>query len=510
VALEAAPASVLRIQPVVLDGATSPATIPVDALLLGLWLVLSVACVAFVALAALRLQRARRTWERAELDGVGVLLSEDVGPAVVGLGRGEIVMPRWALRIDRGLRRLLLLHEREHVRAGDPWLLFGGLAAIVCAPWNPFVWLQFLRLRLAIEIDCDGRVLRASRDARGYGSLLLEVGRYRMEPALAVAFGEPRRFLEERIRMIPRALGRRHPARALALGLSASAVLLLAVCARDPMSSVDPMDRAAMVEPGAEATPDASAEPEFTPFTVPPKIRNAEETRVALESNYPPLLRDAGIGGTTLVWFFITETGLVQKVQVNKSSGYQALDEAALKIAAGIEFEPALNRDHPVPVWIAVPIVFSTRGDAALSMKRQEGDSAALAREAERRARFEEMQALRRKQEGAVEPTPEAGPQFTPFTDSPEIANRADVQRALESNYPPLLRDAGIGGETLVWFLIDDSGEVADLRINRSSGKPALDDAALAVARTMRFTPARNRGVAVPVWVAIPIVFTAK
>jgi protein TonB len=84
------------------------------------------------------------------------------------------------------------------------------------------------------------------------------------------------------------------------------------------------------------------------------------------------------------------------------------------------------------------------------------------------------------------------------------------VQRALESNYPPLLRDAGIGGETLVWFLIDDSGEVADLRINRSSGKPALDDAALAVARTMRFTPARNRGVAVPVWVAIPIVFTAK
>ena len=103
-----------------------------------------------------------------------MLLSDDVGPAVVGLRHGEIVMPRWALQIDVALRRLLLLHEREHLHAGDPRLLFAGLAAIVCAPWNPFVWIQFLRLRLAVEIDCDARVLRASGDARGYGSQLRE------------------------------------------------------------------------------------------------------------------------------------------------------------------------------------------------------------------------------------------------------------------------------------------------------------------------------------------------
>jgi TonB family protein len=37
-----------------------------------------------------------------------------------------------------------------------------------------------------------------------------------------------------------------------------------------------------------------------------------------------------------------------------------------------------------------------------------------------------------------------------------------------------------------------------------------LDQAALAVARVMRFSPAMNRDRDVAVWVEIPIIFTAK
>src|SRR5690606_39266273 len=130
-------------------------------------------------------------WREAEVDGEPVLLSADIGPAVVGMRRARIVMPAWVLGIDRELRRLLLLHEREHMRARDPQLLLAGLMLVAVLPWNPFVWLQFLRLRLAIEVDCDARVLRTSRDARGYGALLLEVGRQRSGgAALALAFGE--------------------------------------------------------------------------------------------------------------------------------------------------------------------------------------------------------------------------------------------------------------------------------------------------------------------------------
>lgn len=113
--------------------------------------------------------------------------------------------------------------------------------------------------------------------------------------------------------------------------------------------------------PTASANEDLSAAPRFTPFTVRPELRNRAEIARALERNYPPLLRDAGIGGETLVWFFIDENGRVQKTQINKSSGYEALDKAALTVAEQMQFSPALNRDKKVPVWVAIPIVFSAK-----------------------------------------------------------------------------------------------------------------------------------------------------
>ena len=44
---------------------------------------------------------------------------------------------------------------------------------------------------------------------------------------------------------------------------------------------------------------------------------------------------------------------------ISKSSGYPALDEAALSVAATMQFTPAYNRDEPVSVWVEIPIVFT-------------------------------------------------------------------------------------------------------------------------------------------------------
>ena len=72
-------------------------------------------------------------------------------------------------------------------------------------------------------------------------------------------------------------------------------------------------------------------------------------------------MRDAGIGGTAQIWFFIDEEGTVQRTQIAESSGHKALDDAALLVAEGIQFTPALNQEKPVPVWISLPITFTTR-----------------------------------------------------------------------------------------------------------------------------------------------------
>jgi protein TonB len=113
--------------------------------------------------------------------------------------------------------------------------------------------------------------------------------------------------------------------------------------------------------PEEVTTTDLSAAPTFTPFTVKPDIRNRSEVARALEREYPPLLRDAGIGGTVNVWFFIDEGGKVVRTQVDKSSGHKALDDAAVAVAGIIQFTPALNRDKRVPVWISLPITFTAR-----------------------------------------------------------------------------------------------------------------------------------------------------
>src|SRR5690606_30537870 len=102
--------------------------------------------------------------------------------------------------------------------------------------------------------------------------------------------------------------------------------------------------------------------PGFTPMTERPELQNSERVRELLVSEYPPLLRDAGIGGMVVVWFYIDRQGRVARALLSKTSGYRALDEAALRVAAGMEFTPAKHRDAVVPVWVEIPIVFRADG----------------------------------------------------------------------------------------------------------------------------------------------------
>ena len=105
---------------------------------------------------------------------------------------------------------------------------------------------------------------------------------------------------------------------------------------------------------------DVSAQPTFTPYEVAPTITNRSTIQSALVREYPALLRDAGIGGTVLMHFFIDNTGSLENVLVAETSGHAQLDEAAMRVADVFEFSPALNRDEVVAVWIQVPITFTT------------------------------------------------------------------------------------------------------------------------------------------------------
>ena len=366
----------------------SPAGVSLDTILGAGWVVLTLAVVAVLVRAHLRLRLDRSAWTQSELDGREVLVSEDLGPGVVGWIRSAIVMPRWAFRMSRQEQELMLQHEAEHCSAGDTQVAGAALLLLALLPWNLPLWWQIHRLRLAIEIDCDHRVVHRSADVKRYARLLVEIGAHGTASRWsALAFARPIPSIERRILAMT---DTRSPRYIRTVGLTLLAVLLVvASCAVDPPMA-PPMSPAAgeanptIVEvesPPSQSEPATSPEealqaadeeaieaepqeirpedgPVFTPMTVRPEIRNRREVQAALMREYPAALRDAGIGGTVVVWFFISEEGLVEDTRVSQTSGQAQLDEAALRVAEVMRFTPAMNGTEPVAVWIHVPITF--------------------------------------------------------------------------------------------------------------------------------------------------------
>lgn len=115
--------------------------------------------------------------------------------------------------------------------------------------------------------------------------------------------------------------------------------------------------------PPEEAAPERAiaAEPVFTPYTVPPRLLNRDAAAAAVSEAYPPILRDARIGGTVVVWFFIDAAGTVRNVRLSRTSGHHGFDTAALAVAPLLRFSPALYRDRAVPVWVQLPVQFEAR-----------------------------------------------------------------------------------------------------------------------------------------------------
>ncbi len=185
-----------------------------------------------IAAAAWRRHRVAKDARRTMLDGELVGLTECTGPGARCVGDPRIIIPSWFESLDVYLRTLLLRHEREHVRSGDPHLLLFGLVAVAAMPWNPALRHIARRLLSALELDCDARVLSADENVRAYGELLLTVAANRRVPRLApyLAFAVPRTTLEWRIRTMTSPRGTLVAWRQCALGFP---LLVAAVAARE-------------------------------------------------------------------------------------------------------------------------------------------------------------------------------------------------------------------------------------------------------------------------------------
>jgi bla regulator protein blaR1 len=291
----------------------------VSRLLVLIWVLASLYLLLRLLHDSYRLTRACRGWSRGVVQGIPVYLSDDVGPAVVGWRRLAIVLPRWVLDTPEEWQRLAILHEEEHVRSGDARLLQLALILLLLMPWNPALWWQVRRLRQAVEVDCDSRVLRNYGTPRSYGALLLEAGRRRWRStALVVPISNSTRPLERRIRMMSRKHSRRY---ALAGGPLALLSVILATAACE---APHPYEFAAVGDVGS---------------TTVAGVRSAgseQYLRQLIEENFPDVLTRGVQGDTALVYFVATKHQVENAVLVqNAGTGLQeVLDEETRALAA--------------------------------------------------------------------------------------------------------------------------------------------------------------------------------
>ncbi len=233
-------------------------------LVLGIgWMALSLGLLGLGTATLLRCRTSLRSWPIRDIAGVQVRMSPAAGPAVLGFPRPEIVVPEWLMERSPEEQRLVLLHEREHLRAHDPLILFAGCLTAALIPWNPIVWWMLLRLRLAVELDCDRRVLCRGVRPHAYGVMLIDMaGRGSgLAPGVPAFAGSPS-TLERRLLAMSTRFSGTAAVRAAAFGVLGAAALLAACDTRMPTAAeVGAMDVSAMeaqarewklVTPGAE------------------------------------------------------------------------------------------------------------------------------------------------------------------------------------------------------------------------------------------------------------------
>lgn len=109
---------------------------------------------------------------------------------VIRTGKGhEIALQR---ELSREQMRLVLLHEREHVRRRDPWLQGLISTGLWLYFWNPILWAAYYFTRRDMELACDRRVLRILREEerREYAHTLVELASGRPVFGGITTFGE--------------------------------------------------------------------------------------------------------------------------------------------------------------------------------------------------------------------------------------------------------------------------------------------------------------------------------
>lgn len=318
---------------------------------LALWAAVSLLLLVRLALAARAVRALRARAVPADVDGMTVLVDETDGPALVGWLAPRIVVPRVTLALAPAFRAMVLRHEWEHLRARDPIVAAIAPIATALLPWNPILWLAARRLGLALEVDCDTRVLASGVDPRRYGQLLLLASSFPGAAAadpLLVAFPS---HLERRLDAMSTST---MPTSRLRLIMVVS--LLVIATAAACTSRITEGSAGPQPSPAASPQPLEVRQPYFEFQIEKPAQLASDSPRVP----YPDELLPQRTVGTVLAQFVVDTLGRVEPTTLKVlRSDAPAFTQAVKAGLSSLRFLPAEIGGRKVKQLVQLPFEFT-------------------------------------------------------------------------------------------------------------------------------------------------------
>ena len=255
----------------------------------------------------------------------------------------------------------ILTHEQEHIRLGHCIDLIILQVATIIQWFNPFVWLIGKNLKAIHEFEVDEAVLNKGIDATQYQKFLVvkAVGN-RLQP---FANNLNKESLKRRIIMMNQKRSNRWM---MLKALFIIPVATLAVSVFANTSDMSNMANAVSTTANTLSTTNMQTKQSdkkiFRVVEEMPKFKGGDAKLMEflmMNMKYPESAIKAKQQGRAVVGFVVGKDGTVSDVYIEKSTGYDVLDNEAMRVVKSMPaWEPGKQKGKPVDVNYFVPITF--------------------------------------------------------------------------------------------------------------------------------------------------------
>ena len=261
-------------------------------------------------------------------------------------------------------RSYILTHEQEHIRLGHCIDLVILQVATIIQWFNPFVWLIGKNLKAIHEFEVDEAVLNKGINATQYQQFLVikAVGN-RLQP---FANNLNKESLKRRIIMMNQKRSNRWM---MLKALFVIPVATLAVSVFANTSDMSNMANAVSTTANTLSTTNMQTKQSdkkiFRVVEEMPKFKGGDAKLMEflmMNMKYPESAIKAKQQGRAIVGFVVRKDGTVSDVYIEKSTGYDVLDNEAMRVVKSMPaWEPGKQKGKPVNVKYFVPITFSQK-----------------------------------------------------------------------------------------------------------------------------------------------------